>query len=401
MTAGESHASIVSPTPNPSCQACGAPRLREVAGFADLPRVTSDSKPFRAGGRLFVCGDCGLAQKIADEIWLGEIGEIYRDYEMYHQSAAVDQAVFDPVSGQPSGRCEVLARRLLESGTLAPAGDLLDVGAGSGAMLAAFSSTCHRWKLYGLDLDARKLQALSSIPRFERLFTAPPEQLTQRFDLVTLIHSLEHFDAPLSMLRTLRDRLAGGGQLFVEVNNAEKTPFDLVVADHLCHFTPRSLGFMLEQGGLGAKQVVTDWINKEISLLATLEPQPARIMRDDPIDATSRTERDVAWLRDMIGHARSLAGGGRFGIFGTSVAATWLTAGLGAAVEFFIDEDPAREGRTHLGRPILPPARAPAGARVYLAFGSEAARAISRRLGSLPVRLCSPPDLPARPASRT
>src|SRR5258706_15531249 len=97
------------------CQACSADRLHEIEGFGHLPGVTSDSKAFRAGGRLFVCAQCGLVQKIADPAWLREISEIYRDYDMYHQSAAFDQPVFDPESGRPSGRCEVLARRLRES----------------------------------------------------------------------------------------------------------------------------------------------------------------------------------------------------------------------------------------------------------------------------------------------
>src|SRR5712691_1466043 len=213
------------------CQACGTDRLYEIAGFRHLPRVTSDSKPFLPGGRLFVCERCGTVQKIADQEWLREIGEIYRDYEMYHQSAGNDQAVFDPVNGRASGRCEVLARRLLESGAVPRSGTLLDVGAGSGAMLVAFSAACDDWKLFGLDLDNRKERALRAIPRFERLFTVPPEQLSQQFDLVTLIHSLEHFTDPLSMLRRLRERISPGGWLFIQVNNVDRTPFDLVVAD--------------------------------------------------------------------------------------------------------------------------------------------------------------------------
>src|SRR5678815_1760475 len=91
------------------CQSCGAGRLYELAGFAPLPRVTSDSKPFRPGGRLFVCEGCALVQKIADDAWLQEISEIYRDYEMYHQSTCNDQPVFDALTGRPTGRCEVLA----------------------------------------------------------------------------------------------------------------------------------------------------------------------------------------------------------------------------------------------------------------------------------------------------
>ena len=373
------------------CQACAEDRLLEVPGFSQLPRVTSDSKPFRSGGRLAVCLSCGMVQKLADAQWLAEIGEIYRDYEMYHQSAANDQAVFDPVSGRPRGRCEVLARHLLDSGALPRSGALLDVGAGSGAMLAAFSAASNDWKLFGLDLDDRKERALRAIPRFEKLFTVPPEQLSRPFELVTLIHSLEHFTDPLSMLRRLRKRISPGGRLFIQVNNVDRTPFDLVVADHLCHFSPRSLAYLVARADLGVETVRTDWINKEISLLAVPDPKLPEPVHDDPGEAISRIESDVAWLRSMLEHARESAGSGRFGIFGTSVAATWLASGLGDAVEFFVDEDPGRDGRLHLGLPILRPEQIPPGAVVYLAFVPEVSGLIRRRLVGFDVRFALPP----------
>lgn len=359
-----------------SCQACGGEALREIEGFAELPRVTSDSKPFRPGGRLFTCERCGLAQKQADERWRAEIAEIYRDYDMYHQSAALDQPVFE--DGQAVGRCELIVRRLREARALAPSGKLLDVGAGSGAMLAAVSAACPQWALFGQDLDARKEPALRAIRGFEKLFTVPPAELGEQFDLVTLVHSLEHFTEPLAMLRSLKTCLKPGGRLFVQVNDVERMPFDLVVADHLCHFTPASLAFLAGQAGFQSR--VFDWVRKEISLLCSAEENPAQA-RSSP----AKVEAAVSWLRAMLAHARSHAEG-RFGIFGTSVAATWLAAGLGDAVSFFVDEDPARRGRSHLGRPILRPEEVSREAQVYLAFPAETARAIAGRLSGLGLR---------------
>ncbi|MEO8008180.1 MAG: class I SAM-dependent methyltransferase, partial [Betaproteobacteria bacterium] len=246
-----------------------------------------------------------MVQKIADAQWLAEIDEIYRNYDMYHQSASNDQAVFDPVSGRPSGRCELLARRLLESGVLPRSGTLLDIGAGSGAMLGAFSAACNDWKLYGMDLDNRKEHALRAIPRFEQLFTVAPEQLSQQFNLLTLIHSLEHFTHPLSMLATLRGRIACGGRLFVEVNNVSKIPFDLIVADHLSHFTPLSLSHMAARAGYQVEAAKTDWINKEISLLAGVDREAPTSDHDDPRKIIARIEGDVAWLNGMLKHART------------------------------------------------------------------------------------------------
>lgn len=372
------------------CAGCAAGRLREIAAFSRLPRVTSDSKPYRPGGRLAVCLECGLVQKPADARWLDEIGEIYRDYEMYHQSAANDQAVFDPVSGTPRGRCEVLAQRLRDSGAVPASGALLDVGAGSGAMLAACSGAWPGWSLCGLDLDDRKEAALRAIPRFERLYTVPPEKVSAQFELVTLIHSLEHFPDPVPFLRSLAPRIKAGGRLFVQVNNVERTAFDLVVADHRCHFSPPTLTRLLQQAGFRVDALHTDWINKEISLLASPDAS-AQIAPGDAAAAVAAVERDVAWLAAMLEEATALSRRGPFGVFGTSVAATWLASGLGDTIAFYVDEDPAREGRRHLGRAILQPGAVPHDATVYLAFVPEVAATIRRRLGELPVKFATPP----------
>ena len=372
------------------CQSCGAGRLHEVAGFARLPRVTSDSKPFRAGGRLFVCEDCGLTQKIADPKWLEETSEIYRDYEMYYQSGGTDQPVFDAVSGRPMGRCEVLSRHLRDSARLPASGKLLDVGAGAGAMIGAFSTAFPGWRLFGLDLDARKEAALRQIPRFERLYTVPAGELGERFDLITLIHSLEHFREPLAMLKTLQQRLLPGGRLFVEVNNVERTAFDLVVADHLCHFSPASLSALLARAGFAIELVIDQWISKEISLLAGAASAARAAEKRQATPVVAAVEADVAWLERMFDNARAVASRGRFGIFGTSVAATWLASGLAGQVEFFVDEDPARQGRRHLERPVLSPAQVPAGAVVYLAFARPVAETIRHRLAALPVKFALP-----------
>jgi hypothetical protein len=59
-------------------------------------------------------------------------------------------------------------------------------------------------------------------------------------------------------------------------------------------------------------------------------------------------------------------------------------------VAFFVDEDPARQGRLHLGRPILAPAQVPPGSTVYLAFVPAISDTIGRRLAKLPVRFAAP-----------
>ena len=103
----------------------------------------------------------------------------------------------------------------------------------------------------------------------------------------------------------------------------------------------------------------------------------------------------IAWLKDFIDCARkSAAGPAPFGLFGTAIAATWLWPAVSERVQFFVEEDPNRIGRTHMGRPILSPAQAPSGAVVFLALVPSIASSIRERLKYLPIDFRTPPRMP-------
>ena len=377
------------------CQICGADVLVEIEDFAALSRVTSDCLPFRPGGRLGVCDGCGAIQKVPDQRWLADTAEIYQKYDIYHQSGGVEQSVFDAMTGQPKQRSRVLAEHVASALHLQRAGRLLDFGCGSGPMLGAFSEVRPQWSLCGFDLDHRKLARLEQIPGFSALYTGALAEVPSHFDLVTMSHSLEHLPAPHTVLCSLREKLTRDGWLFIQVPNAGQNPFDLVVADHLCHFTADTLAHLVARAGFTIEQVETNWINKEISLLArpadalSVSPQPVR----QPL-VVERVRAYVSWLHAVVGDARCTAATKPFGLFGTSISATWLFAHLVDDVQFFIDEDPARVSSHHMQQPIWPPDKAPVNAVVYLVLIPAIAHAVRERLQSLPLHLHMPPPLP-------
>ncbi len=377
-----------------SCQSCQSHTLNEILGFGNLPRVTSDSKPFKNGGRLFVCDTCGLTQKIPDPVWIAEIERIYADYQMYYQSDTPDQVVFAPTSGEPIGRCELLVQHLKASKAIKNSGVLLDVGAGSGAMLSAFSASFTNWQLSGLDLDNRKLNKLREIRGFDTLYTVTPPELPRLFDLMSLIHSLEHLINPIEFLKQLLEKTSIDGQIFIEVNNVTEVPFDLVVADHLCHFSPYTLHALVGRAGWSVEILATNWARKELSLLAGRQASKSMHSENPAFEgaesAFKRTQRQVDWLVGLITQANELAAAGAIGIFGTSVAATWLASALGSKVAFFVDEDPARKGKTHMGCPIFRPIDAPRGSSVFLAFPNPIAKSIAKRLSNLAAKYIAP-----------
>ena len=120
-----------------ACLVCKASALEEIEAFRELPRVTSDCKPFAPGGRLFVCAACGALQKSPDERWLAEIRAIYDAYEIYGVAGGSEQLIFMPDGAAPRSRR--LIDTLRKHAALPARGRLIDIGCGNGAALGNFA----------------------------------------------------------------------------------------------------------------------------------------------------------------------------------------------------------------------------------------------------------------------
>jgi len=373
-----------------ACAICSGTHLVELAEFRRLPRVTSDAKPFPAGGRLAFCETCGGLQKPADARWRQEASEIYAGYEMFHQSAGLDQKVRDPVTGMMMGRSELLAERLARRSR---PGSILDIGCGTGVFLRACDRVFPESALYGFDLDRRAEPILRRLKRFRRMFHGDLGQLHGSFDLVALIHSLEHMSRPLAELRRIRDLIAPHGILFIQVPDGEMSPLDLVVADHLCHFGSETLSRLLARAGYRLETGPSQWLGKELARPMPSMPVGTEISAGLDTGRRDRYERRIAWLREFGRRCAEVGRQHPFGIFGSSIAAVWLAGQLDGEVDFFVDEDEDRIGRTVMGRPIVSVDHVPKGAQVYVGLLPAVATQVAARLSTLECNLVLPPEL--------
>jgi hypothetical protein len=168
----------------------------------------------------------------------------------------------------------------------------------------------------------------------------------------------------------------------------------LLVADHASHFSPATLREVVQTAGFEVIAAATDWVPKEQTILAR---RAASFSSAEPItpsrDAFAAGQA-VAWLRAVAQAAGACTSAGRFGLFGTSIAATWLASELRHAVSFFVDEDASRVGETFMGRPIYHPKSTPSGSRVFLALARPLADSVYRRLARPEVGYQLPPELP-------
>jgi SAM-dependent methyltransferase len=142
-------------------------------------------------------------------------------------------------------------------------GRLLDFGCGGGAFLDRMRR--RGWQVTGLDVsDAAVSRARRELGLRVLAGSLPHPELTgTTFDVITMLHSLEHVHAPLAALRAAHHLLAPGGKLLVAVPNIDSAAFrwcgagwaGLDLPRHLTHFTPRTLRLMLARAGFRAGPV--------------------------------------------------------------------------------------------------------------------------------------------------
>jgi SAM-dependent methyltransferase len=380
------------------CHLCGQAAVDPLPDYAALRRITSDVRPWPNVGWLGVCPACGSVQKACDATWRAEVEQIYDQYTIYYQGGGHEQAVF--VSGESSTRSDRLVQCLLQDSWVTDTGRLLDIGCGNGALLRVFSHRLRRWSLAGTEINEKYKITVEQIPGVTGFYTDPPDQVSGPFDLVTMIHVLEHIPDPGQLLSRLPNILAPGGRLLIQVPSYTANPFDLLIADHCTHFTTETLSALIQRSGYVVDAIPTGWIPKELSLLAHADPRPgiSTSQAFEKAEDGDMAERAIRWLRELVAAAREQARGTDFGLFGTSIAATWLHSEMEDQVHFFVDEDPSRVGRVHMGKPVYHPRDVSGRSLVFIALPTPQADDIKRRMGATYPDLClsTPPPMALR-----
>ncbi len=178
-----------------------------------------------------------------DYFWPIYIGSEYRDTtDLYVRDKCEQRA--EEIVATVLGSLSVTPRRCL------------DIGAGLGGTMTVLSRHLPLAHIEGLEpsnegvaycqsrglgVTSGDIQSLASI------------DTAAKFDLITIIHVLEHLVDPVSALRTAAERLSESGALYVEVPDLESTAWSgksFFHVAHLHYFYEQSLFNVLDLAGL-------------------------------------------------------------------------------------------------------------------------------------------------------
>ena len=381
---------------NLQCHICCSRDVSVFDSFTTLGRATSDCKPWPKGGQLCICADCYIVQKVIDSSWRAETSSIYASYELYHQATdGKEQPVFDSATGKSAPRSMAVLNYVKKVIEIKDDIDVIDIGCGVGSMLKSLSKKLSTAKLYGFEPNAHKKEELEKIKNVAKIYTDMEQLNNIHFDLLTMIHVLEHIDSPLEVLRKLKNNIEPNGYLIIVVPDYVSNPFDLIITDHASHFSSETLLNLLVKSGLEVIDISNKIINKEIIAICKV---PAKDKL--PVETTNSStynlilvQKQLDWMASIIANAKAIAKTNRpFGIFGTSIAANWMYGELAGKIDFFVDEDLDRVDRLYQLKPVYHSSNIPHGSHVFVCLQPTVVGKIVDRMSSPAYSLYATPD---------
>ena len=319
-----------------NCPVCKSQRTIEVDKFVFDNFVTSDCKPLQFKFGLKNCKSCHHTYKIVNEALKKKVSQIYRDYTPYHSGGGKEQRIVSD-KGFVS-RSYYLFESIKPYIISDNISSHLDIGCGVGATLGAMNRLNKKVSLYGMDLSNALEESIVRLNNFSGFYHSLNEiPKVKKFDLISLMHTIEHIEDLHDFLSGIRNILSSSGQLIIQIPNPSCNPFDYLIIDHLHHFSDNSLKNLLRKNGFSGIRILKNLVNKEVTIIANLAPDLYSVTDHNPDFQIFSVEQAVEYLNKFYLDLKKITG--KFYIFGTAISATWLYGCFKEYVVGFVDED--------------------------------------------------------------
>ncbi|MEW6659539.1 MAG: methyltransferase domain-containing protein [Thermodesulfobacteriota bacterium] len=323
-------------------------RFNSIVGFSDLDYVQ----------RLVICKNCGYTYTNPSPS-PNELGKYYETLSNYENPLRQGQARRESMN-----RWHMIYDMIAKH---AAPGRVLDIGCATGNGLSVFKSK--GWEVLGLDPSPRAAQIaweLYGVEVISGIFDTKHFINRGHFDLIIFSSVLEHLNYPDITIDEIKDIIAAGGLVFIEVPNllCPAIPFGYFTFEHLNYFTPTTLTTLMEMKGYSLEQIELLDTCKEndidypaihaIFKAGNLKEVNLALKSDyiaaynTVINYKKSLEKEVFRLQSRIGEITQQTAPGKLGIWGAGIHTSELLSSTTLANEkiaCIFDSDPKKQGK--------------------------------------------------------
>lgn len=341
------------------CNVCGNGLGAPVFTGEEAVSITTMNALIAGQTAVHLCRQCGHLQTRA----LPDLERFYAEEYSINADGLDDDQLYEIRDGQEIYRSEhqaaVLMRKLDLSGDI----KVLDYGCAKGATLRRVVEACPSVQPYLFDVTERYLEFWKAFPGNPRFAAHKVDRdWVGTLDVVLSFYALEHIPDLSSALRDFRDLLKPGGTLYFIVPNVYQNAADFIVADHVNHFSERSIQTMLARAGFA--EIDIDSLSHAAAFVVSCRKvetsSPAL-----PVEPTVDRTNEVVGLVDFWGQAKSriqnaeeqLPEASAVAIYGAGIYGNFIRTCLRRPKQVigFMDQNRYLHGRSVNGLTVHPP----------------------------------------------
>ena len=305
--------------------------------------------------RVWHCGQCGHTQTAP----LPDLAQFYaEEYNILTASEEEDQ-LYAREQGRSVYRTEHQVRTLLSKVKLSEGARILDYGCAKASTLKALCSARPNLEPHVFDVGEQYRPFWDGfIPSTNQAVNKIPLEWSGTMDGVMSFFALEHVAAPREFMAHVHSQLREGGWFYFLVPNMFANTADLVVADHVNHFSESSLRHLL--GATGFNVLEIDDAAHNSAWVVVAEKSGALTGAAPASASLAEQVESMANYWEKFGDRVRLVESETTGpatIYGSGFYGTFIYSCLAEPerVRCFLDQNPHRQGQELMGKPIVAP----------------------------------------------
>jgi len=317
--------------------------------------VASDASIIPKNCVTYLCSNCLNLFKVRNKADFDVISSIYETYILHSKGQNNEQRVAYDIYPEGITKSEHIANYILENVNLSETGNLLDFGCHFGSFLKKLFQSKKKWNIHGFDISYRFEEDIKNISSKAKYICKKISNIDNKYELITIIHVLEHLLDPINTLLYLKNHLSEGGILFLQSNNTEENPFLPFLFEQHYNYSIPGIINIFNMVGLHIKNIRLNWIPKEFTIIAQKKKNDIEVVNDLTTKKTiKKINKNKTLLNDTILSLNKIEKGSKkIGILGTAYVGKWIAHNIPDKFDFFVDENPFVQGKIISSKPVI------------------------------------------------